>query len=64
MATTPKQNRTNQLVLFGERPAVPHWRDLAESTRVEVVGLLAQLPLSIHAGNPSRAPQIRGERDE
>ena len=64
MATTPKQNRTNQLVLFGERPAVPHWRDLAESTRLEAVRILAQLLLSVHAGNRNHGSQSRGECDE
>jgi hypothetical protein len=50
--------------LFGERLAVPQWHDLAQTTRVETVGLLAQLLLSVQEGNPSRAPQSRGERDE
>lgn len=63
MATIPRQRRM-QLVLFGERLAVPQWHDLAEGTRAEVIRILAQLLLSLRMGNPSRAPQSRGERDE
>ena len=63
MATIPRQHRM-QLVLFGERLAVPQWHDLAEATRAEVVRILAQLLLSLSASNPSRAPHSRGERDE
>jgi hypothetical protein len=50
--------------LFGERLAVPQWHDLTETTRVEMVGLLAQLLLSVQQSNPTSAPQNRGERDE
>jgi hypothetical protein len=53
-----------QLVLFGEPLAVPQWHDFAEATRSEVVRILAQLLLSLSTGNPSGAPQSRGERDE
>ena len=64
MTTIPRQCRTIQMPLFGERPVVPQWHDLAETTRVETVGLLAQLLLSVQEGNPSSAPQSRGEYDE
>jgi len=64
MTTIPRQTRTPQLALFGQRLAVPQWRDLAESTRAELVRLLAQLLLSVHADSPNRAPRDRGERDE
>ena len=64
MATIPRQLRMTQLRLFGERLAVPQWRDLAEPTRAEVVRLLAQLLLSVHAGNPKGGSQSRGECDE
>jgi hypothetical protein len=63
MATIQKQRRPAQLVLFGERVAVPHWCDLAKPTRVEVVRLLAQLLLSVQADNPGR-PQKKGESHE
>jgi hypothetical protein len=64
MATTSKEHRMTQLVLFGERVAVPDWHDLAETTRVEAVRLLTRLLISIHTDGPSRAPQSRGECDE
>jgi hypothetical protein len=52
------------LVLFSERLAVPQWHDLAESTRIEAARLLAQLLLSVHAGNRNHGSQSRGECDE
>lgn len=64
MASTPREHRMTQLVLFGERVAIPDWLDLAEPTRVEAVRLLTRLLISIHRGNPSRALQSRGEGDE
>jgi hypothetical protein len=64
MATIPQQARTAQLALFGQRLAAPQWRDLAETTRSELVRLLAQLLLSVHGDNPNRAPRNRGERNE
>jgi hypothetical protein len=64
MATIRRQPRLMQLVLFGERLAVPYWADLGEPTRVEVVRLLAQLLFSIHGNSLRRTPQTRGGRDE
>jgi len=64
MATTLKEYRITQLVLFGERIAVPDWRDLAEPTRVEAIRLLTRLLISIRRYNPNRALQSRGECDE
>jgi hypothetical protein len=64
MATIPRQARTAQLALFGQRLAAPQWRDLAETTRAELVRLLAQLLLGVHADSPNRVPRDRGERDE
>jgi hypothetical protein len=65
MSTTLTQRRTRQLLLlFGERLAVPHWSDLAETTRIEAVRTLAQLLRSVHAGKPSRALRSRRGRDE
>jgi hypothetical protein len=58
MATIQKKRHPAQLVLFGERLAVPHWCDLGKPTRVEVVRLLSQLLLSVRADNPS-PPQTR-----
>jgi hypothetical protein len=53
-----KSMSTIQMALFTESPAVPHWSDLDEPTRVEVVKLLAQLlvavscsPLAIRRAN-------------
>jgi hypothetical protein len=64
MPTIPQQARTAQLALFGQCLAEPQWRDLAETTRAELIRLLAQLLLSVHADNLNRAPRDRGERDE
>jgi hypothetical protein len=64
MATIPTERRMTQLVMFGECLVVPQWGDLDRSTRVEIVKLLAQLLLSIQAGNPSRGTQERGACDE
>lgn len=64
MTTISGERRRIQLALFGERLAVPHWSDLAEPRQVEVVRLLAQLLVSIHSGNPGRASQSQGVRDE
>jgi hypothetical protein len=59
-----KEHRMAQLALFGEHPAVPHWSDLTQSTRNELVRLLAQLLLGVQANGPSRAPQSHGGCDE
>ena len=64
MATIPRQPRTAQLALFGQRLAAPQWHDLAEATRAELVRLLAQLLLSVHTDDPNCAPRDRGARDE
>jgi len=64
MAKIPTQKRMTQLALFAESPDAPHWRDLAEATRLEAIRLVAQLLLSIRPGKLSRAPQTRGGRDE
>jgi hypothetical protein len=64
MAKIPREHRMIQLVLFGERLALPHWGDLAEPSRVEVVRLLAQLLVSVRTGSSSPAHQSRGQRDE
>jgi hypothetical protein len=64
MSTISTQGCKTQLVLFGERLAVPRWQDLSELTHAEVVRLLAQLLLCVRAGNPSRASQSQGDRDE
>jgi hypothetical protein len=53
-----------QLMLFSERLVVPYWSNLAESTRVEVVKLLAKLLVSVHMGNAENAPQSRGAHNE
>jgi hypothetical protein len=53
-----------QLALFGEHLDVPHWSDLTQSTRSELVRLLAQLLIGVQASSPSRAPQSRGGCDE
>jgi hypothetical protein len=53
-----------QLMLFSERFAVPYWSNLAESTRVEVVKLLAKLLVSVQMGSGGNAPQSRGARNE
>jgi hypothetical protein len=53
-----------QLLLFSERIAVPYWSSLAESTRVEVVKLLAKLLVSVQMGSAGNAPQSRGARNE
>jgi hypothetical protein len=54
--------RRSQLVLFNEQPTLPRWSDLAESTQVEVVNLLAQLLVSVRTASP--LPQKQGGRDE
>jgi hypothetical protein len=64
MATIPREHRMTQLVLFGERLALPLWGDLDEPTRVEVVRLLAQLLVRVRTGSPIPAHQSRGQRDE
>lgn len=64
MATIPRQARTAQLVLFDQRLETPQWRDLGESTRAELIKLLAQLLLSVHSNGLDRAPQPAGVRDE
>lgn len=64
MTTISEKRRRIQLALFGERLAVPHWSDLAEPRQVEVVKLLAQLLVSVHSGDPGRALQSQGVRDE
>jgi hypothetical protein len=64
MAKIPQQTRTTQLILFGESFAVPQWHDLAEATCAEAVRLLAQLLVSVHAGNLNLAPCDRGDHDE
>ena len=53
-----------QLMLFSECFAVPYWSNLAESTRVEVVKLLARLLVSVHMSSPGNAPQSRGAHNE
>ena len=45
-----------QLMLFCERIAVPHCSSLAESTRVEVVKLLAKLLLSVEIASEETTP--------
>ncbi len=64
METIPRQARAAQLALFDQRVAVPQWCDLAQTTRDELVRLLAQLLLSVHTGSPNCAPRDQGERDE
>ena len=66
MPTTLKEHRMTQLVLFGERVAVPDWRDIAEPTRMEAVSLLTRLLISVSKHNlkSSHAIDRRGERDE
>jgi hypothetical protein len=66
MPTTLKEDRMTQLVLFGERVAVPDWCDMAEPTRMEAVRLLTRLLISVskHNLNASHAIDRRGERDE
>jgi len=64
MTVIPKASRMSQLALFGERLAVPHWSDLTQPTRVEVISLLAQLLVSVRTSNPVCVPQNRGGRDE
>jgi hypothetical protein len=64
MAPILKEHRMAQLVLFGEHLAVPHWGDLTQSTRSELVRLLAQLLIGVQASSPSRVPQSRGGCDE
>jgi hypothetical protein len=53
-----------QLMLFSERFVVPYWSNLAESTRVEVVKLLAKLLVSVHMGSAENALQSRGAHNE
>jgi hypothetical protein len=50
------------MVLFSEQSIKPSWSDLAESTRIEVISLLAQLLVSVQAAN--RVSQEQGGRDE
>jgi hypothetical protein len=57
MERAAHRDRLRQLGLFWGRVAGPQWGDLSESTRVEVVRLLAQLLREAHA----RAPGPRGE---
>ncbi len=64
MATILKGRRITQLVLFGQHLAVPHWSDLTQPTRIEVVKLLAQLLVGVQVSSPSRILQSRGGRDE
>jgi hypothetical protein len=64
MAKIPEQKRLTQLVLFGAQSETPHWRDLAEATRVEAISILAQLLRSLHSCKQNRAPQLRGGRDD
>jgi len=64
MTAIPKASRISQLALFGERLTVPHWSDLNQPTRGEVVRLLAQLLVSVRRSDPVRIPQERGGRDE
>ena len=64
MTTISGDRRKIQLMLFSERFAVPHWSNLAESTRVEVVKLLAKLLVSVRMGSPGNAPQGRGACNE
>jgi hypothetical protein len=63
MTVIPKA-RMSQLALFGERLVLPHWSDLTQPTRGEVVRLLAQLLISVRTSNPVCVPQNRGGRDE
>lgn len=63
MTVIPKA-RMSQLALFGERLVLPHWSDLNQPTRAEVVSLLAQLLISVRTSNPVCVPQNRGGRDE
>ena len=64
MTAIPKASQMSQLALFGERLAVPHWGDLTQPTRVEVISLLAQLLVSVRTSDPVCVPQNRGGRDE
>lgn len=64
MAKIPGQRRIRQLALFGERPEAPHWRDLAEATRVEAISILAQLLRGVHGCKQNHSSQHRGGRDE
>jgi hypothetical protein len=62
MTAIPASHRTTQMVLFSEQSIKPSWSDLAESTRIEVISLLAQLLVSVQAAN--RVSQEQGGRDE
>jgi hypothetical protein len=45
MGNTTRRRRGAQLTLFCERAVLPNWHELDESTRVEIVRLLAKLLL-------------------
>lgn len=64
MTRIPREGRTIQMILFGERLAVPQWCDLTEPTRAEVVRLLAQLLVSVQADSSESLPPSRGEHHE
>ena len=62
--TLQKHEGVKQLVLFGEKVAVPYWEGLGEATHAEVKRLLAQLLISVRASRMGCSLTDRGLRDE
>lgn len=50
MNPTQRRNRSAQLALFSQRPAIPLWKELDEATRAEAARLLARLLVAVQSG--------------
>jgi hypothetical protein len=64
MEITTSLRKVRQLALFCERSVAPQWPDLAVSTRVEVVRLLAQLLVQVRAAGRNVSLRNRGDAHE
>ena len=64
MTVISQANRREQLVLFGEQPAVPSWNDLSDQMRRDALRLLAQLLVNVRISDLNHALREQGGQDE